>query len=79
MAVNSPSSTVSQVTTLARTLSVCPPPLSPISAADEDSASQLHQQRRPELPEGIDSPEPVIECHLAQIYPRQQKDALVQR
>ena len=33
---------------------------SPISAADENPTSQLHQQRRPQLPEGIDSPEPVI-------------------
>ena len=49
-----------------------------ILIANWDSAtSQLHQPPRPQLPEGIKSPEPVIKRHLAQIYPRQQEDAPV--
>jgi len=55
------------------------PSLSLVPAADEDYTSQLHQPSKPQPPEEFQRHQPVVKHHLAEIYPRQQGDVIVQR
>jgi hypothetical protein len=52
---------------------------SAIPPADEDDVSELHQPSKPQPPERFQHHQPVVKHHLAEIHPRQQGDAIVQR